>query len=299
MDLTDSIAIAALTVSLMLAAWETIKFKREGAWVRVTLRPGTYDGTSLRTMTYRVPEDSPKFGDPGARFDIEVAVVEVENRGRTPVTVRSVTLEFGRRSWRRPWRPVRQSLGFKPLPFEGAEEKTRVRIEAFDSATFIFDACHALPVIKKRSARARVRAAADVAGGKAVLSPRAKAWKFDAEDRPWLFDIGTFDLARQIYRFLAWRVRGETGHELMLPDFAMKVAALVESGQMPTRTELKELVRGDQDDNFSLRMATFDLAPALADPLGGLLDGTGINDQRLARAVAKKREDAVEGDTSE
>lgn len=283
MDLTDSLAIVALTVSSGLALWEVIKFRREGAWIRVTLSPGLYDDKMLRTMNMRVPEESELYGEKGLRFDIEVAIVEVENRGRTAVTIRGVSLEFQRQRW--PRRRKRQSVGFPFIEFKDSSTSDRVRIEAFDSATFIIDACQALPAITGRGATADVRALVDIAGRKPARSPRRSAWHFEEGERPWLFDIGTFDLSRQIYRFLAWRVRADVGSKLALPDFAMKVAALVEGGTTPNRDELEEVVRGAADDYFPLRMATFELAAALQDSSGGLLDGTGIGRRRLARGA--------------
>lgn len=284
MYLTDGLAIAALTVSLLLAVWEVMKFRREGAWVRVTLKPGLYDGSMLRTMNMRVPEDSELYGEKGMRFDLEVGIIEVENRGRTPVTVRGVTLEFERQRW--PRRKTSQSYGFPFIEFQDAETKSRVRIDAFDSVTFIIDACHALPAIKARKAEVAIKAVADVAGRKPVRSSRRTAWRFAEKDRPWLFEIGTFDLARQVYRSLAWRVRSDMSGTLMLPDFAMKVAEQVEAGSVPTQKELEKLVRGEDGDHINLRLATFDLARELLSPDGGILDGSGIARRRLARGPA-------------
>jgi hypothetical protein len=286
MDLSDKLAGAAIALSLAVIIWEIIKFRREGAWVRVTLRPGLYDRNSLRTTGTRMSEESPVLARRGMRFDVEVAVIEVENRGRTPVTVRNVSLDLGRT---RRWHTGRRTVSFRLIEFEGSQEKTRVRIDAFDSATFIFDACQAISVaVEENPAGVTIRASADIAGRRAVRSPRRRAWRFAKADRPWLYEIETFDLARQVYRFLIARCRGDHLAELRLPDFAMKVAEQVEAGSVPERDQLEALIRGDADDAFALRMATWALAEELAEPHGGQLDGSGITSRRLARELRSK-----------
>lgn len=287
----DPAALAALGLSLALLAWEIWKFAREGGRARVRLVRGIFDDDML--LASKIPANEEQLLGQVGRFSYEVAIIEITNPGRTPMTVEQVSLDYGPYSWK-PWKKGRKTASFYPVRFNASMKETRTRIDGLDSATCIFDASHALQRLLRKhgSKKLRVRAEVRVAGRRPRRSSRRSAWVYKPGDRPWVFGRSTFDLSREIYRLLAWRARDKHGVNPLLSDFAMSAAELVESGKTPTMEELRELIPDVQGDlGRQVRTVVYDLAEELASPAGGLLDDSGFaaDARRMARSGAVKK----------
>lgn len=275
-----------MVVSLAVAAWNIIQFRREGARVRVEIKPGLFDRNSLVTVDTYSRDRSPgrPSPHPRERFDVEVAVIRVENRGRTPVTVRGPALDLGRVRW---WKPGRHLMTFGFLKFDGHEVKARSRLEPYDDATFLVDMSHALWSIGKDvEGGLTVRASVEVAGMRTKRSSFRRRWRLLAGSGS-LWAGETFDLAREVYRFLAWRARGDDAATLMLPEIAMRIAEHVEGGGDATAPQLGELVRSTLDavngaEPFPVAVWGYELAAEFARP-GGRFDGSSARQRRYAR----------------
>jgi hypothetical protein len=280
------VALAALVVSLAVAAWNVIQFRREGVRVKVKIQPGLFDRNSLVTVdTYCGDRNPDKLSPrPRGRFDVEVAVIRVENRGRTPVTVRGPALDLGRVTW---WKPGRHVMTFRPLKFGGHRVKPKTRLEPYDDATFLVDMSHALWAIgKDLDGDLALRASVGVAGGRTKRSSFRRRWRLPAGSSS-LWPGETFDLAREVYRFLAWRARGDDTATLMLPEIAMRIAEHVEGGGEATAQQLDELVKRTLEGvnnarPFAAALWGYDLAAEFARP-GGRFDGSSAHQRRYAR----------------
>ena len=130
----------ALVLSSALAVWELAKYLLEGGRIRVRLRPGGLEEHGLsEAKTWQLLEKSTE-GQGG--WPVEVAILDVENLGRTPVTISNPSLDLARRRWQR---RKRRSVGPMLLKAPHAVTQQRVRLEPFDSARFVFDIWQVLP----------------------------------------------------------------------------------------------------------------------------------------------------------
>jgi len=165
---------------------------------------------------------------PGLRFNVEVAAAEIENRGRTPVTVQKIALDVGHAKIPR---RKRQTLSFNFLDFEGFETRGKVRLEAHDSVKYILNASHAIWAIRQTTSGAfSIRATAQVTGKRAANSSWWRRWKISEKmpSRLWLDE--PFDLALEIYRLLYRFTDGaESSARLVLPERSMAVADWIET----------------------------------------------------------------------
>ena len=82
----------ALVLSSALAVWELAKYLLEGGRVRVRLRPGRLEEYALsEAKTWQSLEKSTE-GQGG--WPVEVAILDVDNLGRTPVTISNPSLDL-------------------------------------------------------------------------------------------------------------------------------------------------------------------------------------------------------------
>ena len=285
MSTTDKLAVAAFVLGLVLAAWELMKFWQEGARVRVKMRPGVLEDGALMTMGHPSSGHPGKINKRGLRFGIEVALIEVENRGRSAVTIKDVALDLGRTNR---WKLGRRTAMFQLLKFDGCETETRIRLEQYDSATFLINMNHALWAVRGDASKPlSVRASARVVGKRTVRSSWLKRWRFAADTPPRIWLDEPFDLAREIYRYL-YKSLPESAElaRLFLPEIAMKIAEHIESGETLTRQSIEEVLKGALDAfkiNEPLTTSwAYDLVSELEKP-NGPFDASSAQRRRLAR----------------
>lgn len=172
------VAWLALIVSLLVAGWQVLQHWLQGARVKVRMSPGYWDEYGLaRDKTWQHLEGMTRRE---GGWPLEVAIVHVENRGRLAVTVSTPGLAMrSTRMWRR---TPRHTATPRLLPAQGISRELRVRLEPYDSVTFVFDVWQALNPIRKSAYRPprplRVRAAMEVAGRRRVKrSSLLRSWK--------------------------------------------------------------------------------------------------------------------------
>lgn len=167
-------------ISVILAVWAFAQWRLTGARIWVRMHPGLLGEYTLQhsTADWKNLADSANEG-----WHREVAVIEVENPGRTPVTVSAVGLDFGRV---KRWRLWRHTIVPAYLSYSGNDVTTelKVRLEPFDRAVWIVDPWGQLQPVSTRAGihhrPVRVRATARVAGVRGrVRSPWRKSWKVE------------------------------------------------------------------------------------------------------------------------
>lgn len=108
----QTVAWLALLISVCLTLWQVARYLLDGALVRVSLQPGLLtDYRLVRLESWAHVNGLPpkeRWGWP-----VEVAVVKIENWGRTAVTVSMPGLDFGREGFRLAWR---RTVAPRPLP---------------------------------------------------------------------------------------------------------------------------------------------------------------------------------------
>ncbi len=136
------IACAALAVSALVASWNVLAWVHSGARVAVGLRRGllTYLGglASGPFNTYDRWAELAEF----RRDELhrEVAIISVENRGRTAVTVFEPAMDLGLQWSKGRYRPFRRTMSPRLVTdYSDAVAESKIRLEPFDTATFIFD----------------------------------------------------------------------------------------------------------------------------------------------------------------
>jgi len=139
----------ALAISISVAVWEFATWFINGARVRVTLRSGNlHDDYALHEAStwprLREMTESQRVGG----WPVEVAVIEVENAGRTAVTISDVTFDLGRARNRR-FGFGRHTFGMVLLNAPGATQQPTVRLEPFDRAKFVLEAWPVVPAALK------------------------------------------------------------------------------------------------------------------------------------------------------
>ena len=172
----ETTAQLALAVSSALALWQLLKHVLEGGRVRVRMRAGLHDEYVLRHGGSW--SDLIKSNKHYGGWPLEVAVIEVENLGRTAVTVSEVALDLGRPAR---WRLRRHTVGPHPMKAPDARTEETFRLEPFDRATYVFDVWRVLAPAWGDDAPARplrLRGSVRVAGKRfRRRSPWRKGWR--------------------------------------------------------------------------------------------------------------------------
>ncbi|MEU4554016.1 hypothetical protein [Micromonospora violae] len=285
----EDVGVLGFALTLAVAAWNLWKFRQEGGRVHVVMKPGIFDGTSVATMESLSHKLTPyNFQANALRFNVEVMLIEIENRGRTSVTIRDVGLDLGRVHW---WSLGRQTVSPPFIKFNDCEIERKVRLEPFDTVSFLINANDALWAIRNRSAgKLTIRAAARVAGRRPSRSAWRKRWRFGEGAPPRLWLDEPFDLTREIYRYL-YRSASDGGPRAMLslPRLSMTIAEWVESGRAASMEEIDRLIEHCSiNEPLTTFLWSHHLASELADPKGGPFDSSFFKRRRPANAAAGK-----------
>ena len=182
----------AIFVSFIALAWQVRAFLLTGARVHLRLTAAVwYPGFMIRQGESRSgampPSDQPEYGNVG----VECAVLTVENRGRTAVTVSSAGLAYrGERTRRYGLRRSlrRQLHTLSPRMFASRElgnetSAKPIRIEPYSSVQYLLDVHTAIAAAREyRTGRLRLRGHVDQAGRRRnVVSRRAWSIPKDAQ----------------------------------------------------------------------------------------------------------------------
>jgi hypothetical protein len=287
----EDLGVLGFILALAVAAWNMFKFWQEGARIRVTMKPGTLGGSALTTMTTLRPDRHPgSTGRNGSRFNVEVALVQVENFGRTAVTIRDTGLDFGRTSPWKVWKRGRHTISLKFLKFEGCETDPKIRLQPYDSVQFLINMNHALYVAQTMGPKTfNVRVSLQVAGKGIVRSPWRDRWHFAKGHPPRLWLDEPFDLAREIYRFLSRTLTPEkSSAAIFLGEISMRLAEHVEHGGETTEEAFESIIESwleslSLDEKMMTALWARDLVSTLRSPEGGPFDSAAFRDRRTAR----------------
>ena len=266
-DVTVSLTTArlALVISLLVALWNLWQFRLNGARVRVTLSAGLLEEYSIGwAPTWKALERATE-GKGG--WPVEVAVVDVENSGRTAVTITTVHLDFGRPTW---WRRGRHKVSPRPLQAPQAETETRKRLEPNDDARYVFDVWEAL-VPTRLSSRLpgdkRVRASVKIAGRRrAKRSSWHRGWSVHAGQH-WFLASGA-EIGLATFRAM-WRHGRD---DMMTRIGSIPVALEIRErfpadGPSPTEGEVRQVIEnhfhGPGEDRPLLGLTAFYVAQEL------------------------------------
>ncbi len=257
----------------------------------MVMKPGAFDGHRLATFSSLLPDRTP-FDKQGLRFNVEVVLIEVENRGRSAVTIQDISLDLGRVRW---WSTGRRTVSFVPLKFQDCKTERKIRLEPYDSFGYLLNANHALWAIRRDcKGRLAIRASVRVAGKRPARSPWRKRWKFPVGCPPRLWLDEPFDLAREVYRYL-YRLAGDEDSlvRLALPELSMRIAELVESGGDASTEQIGRIIedclRGfGVKEPIAAKLWSYDLAGELMQKNGGVFDSSQFGRRRLARGSASQ-----------
>lgn len=244
MDSSLVVAVAALALSIMTAGWNVLAWVRAGGQVRVDLKRGVLDSSgALATGPFRTyAKWANALNERELELHQEIAVIRAENRGRTAVTIFEPAIDIGLYWSQGRFRPFRRTVSPRLVPWSDASAATKVRLEPFDVATFLFDVGVVLEGLdeiemsrrprrryvlrgsirvagKSRRRRSPLRAAFVVPAGRWTLgpSPTAKQVVYRALERAKLDDEVSFNYAK-----------------------ASLIADLVESGGKVTNDRIRE-----------------------------------------------------------
>ncbi len=205
-----------------------------------------------------------KTADSMKKWPIEVAVIEIENKGRLAVTISECSLDLGRMRW---WSPGRRTISPRPQFATGSTTDMTVRLEPFDMALYVFDVWQVLaPSYGKASPRPlRLRASVRVAGRRRYRRTSWwKGWRVRREQLAFLSrDVEVGLAAFQVL----WRHAYLTG---VNPDTKMAncVVAALEvrkrfppQGEPPTKDDLAQILKAT---NIQLGEADIELLAFLA-----------------------------------
>lgn len=239
------IACAALAVSALVASWNVLAWMHSGARVAVGLKRGrlTYMG-GLASGPFRTYGRWAELADfRSDELHREVAIISVENRGRTAVTVFEPAMDLGLQWSKGRYRPFRRTMSPRLVTsYSDAVSETKIRLEPFDTAMFIFDAglvLENLPDVLRheRAKTVRLRGSVRVAGKRwARRSSRRSAFRVRSGQLTLVADPSP--------RLVAYRALVRTrldddgvGFEYVT---AQLVGDLVASGSPVTHTALQE-----------------------------------------------------------
>ncbi|TFV67219.1 UNVERIFIED_ORG: hypothetical protein E4P37_03415 [Bacillus sp. AZ43] len=240
----------ALVISVLVALWNLVKYLLEGGRVRVTMSPGLQDEYSLaQAGSWSSLRD--RSAHRGG-WTVEVAVIKVENIGRTAVTISDVSLALRAQPWWRQrnkpwWRPKRYTIVpiARQAPGGASLDPTR-RLEPFDSATFVYDVWHALDSKSRHpESPARpfaIRASIRVAGKRwARHSPWRRRWRVTAGQVAFIPERA--EIGMLAYRIMSRYARGDMYAEMACIPTAIDVRAEFPlTGPAPTRQVLAQIV---------------------------------------------------------
>lgn len=237
------ISLLALSLSVAVAVWQLLQYALEGGRVRVRMTPGLLGDYYLHNAN--TWENLGKLAAKRGGWHVEVAVIEVENLGRTAVTVSDVALDLGPLTWWRPW----GRWWVVPLALEGHEAATmsKHRLEPFDSVRYIYEVWPVLaPSIgegPQHKRPLRVRATVRVAGKRwRRLSPWRRGWRVLPRQVSLL--PAPLEVGMAAYRAM-WRHVDEESHGRMscIPVALEVRKRFPLNGPAPTAEQLKDVLQ--------------------------------------------------------
>lgn len=155
------IALYAALVATASAVWQLANFALTGGRVKVKLRAGAMNQSSLLTMP---PSNFTQKALDGLRaqgYQVPVVAVEVANVGRQPVTVASWSLRHSRGI---SMTPMGELIG-KPLPF---------RLEVGESQTWAVELAAVLPFVTAAESALTSRGGKGIRGVVELADGRSK-----------------------------------------------------------------------------------------------------------------------------
>jgi hypothetical protein len=233
-DPTAQVALVVSIVGLVLAIagllWQVGQYVLLGARIRVELQPGRVDHSVFHTSNNLggwapdVLEQSYPAGQ------VEVARLVVVNRGRSPVTVENLSVNF--RSEERSSTHRSGEVRGKAVPQFSSTIEQIVRIEAGDIAFVVFDLWSIVEVARQDLAGPLVlRGSARRVGRKATLSRKRHAWVIQPASLGLLADASTSGLARAYHELWGYIVRdGRDQAKATAAWFELRKALRVPSG---------------------------------------------------------------------
>jgi hypothetical protein len=231
----------ALAISIAVALWNLVRYLLEGGRVRVRLRSGLlYDYALADADSW---PSLAKATEGRGGWSAEVAVIDIENVGRTAVTISAVSLDLGPTSWR-PW--ARRTIGPMPLTAPEASTEARFRLEPFDRVRYVFDVWQVLSPSTSRVTTPerplRVRGSVRVAGKRgARRSPWRSAWRVVDGQVAFLPELVEIGMAT--YRAMWRHLRGDTFAEITSIQAAIEVRENFPSdGPPPTKEALRIII---------------------------------------------------------
>jgi hypothetical protein len=230
----------ALVISILVALWNLLKYLLDGARVRVKLIPGLHDDYALQTG--KTWARLGKKAAEGGGWNVEVAVIKVENLGRTAVTISGPGMVFGGQPWwRKPYRIV-------PIAREAPDALTvtRHRLEPFDSATFVYEVWQGVERMTRHPEALdrplTVRAFTEVAGKwRPRQSSRRSRWRVDHGQFAFIPELA--EIGMLTYRSMSRHAHGDTFGEIACIPTAIAVREQFPvDGPAPTREQLKHII---------------------------------------------------------
>lgn len=231
----------ALVISIAVALWNLVRYLLEGGRVRIRLRPGLlyeYALADANTWGHLAKMTAGRGGWP-----VEVAVVDIENTGRTAVTISGVSLDFGPTSWL-PWR--RRTIGPLALKAPDATTINTYRLEPFDRVRYVFDVWQVLAPSTSRvddpPRPLRVRGSVKVAGKRgARRSPWRAGWRVVDGQVAFIPDLVEIGLAT--YRSLWRHTRGGDFADIVCIGTAIEVRKqFPAAGPAPSEEALRQII---------------------------------------------------------
>ncbi len=179
------VSIVSVTVALTGLAWQLTLYRLSGARLEVRLIPGVVTEVGHlargpeRGWRKAVPPDLNIVGD---RPWIDVAIIQVINIGRAPVSVSELGLDFGHIPWWQPW--SRHTITGRPVAIhEGIKQALEVRLEPGQSATVINDCWPLIEYGRRQDKRLAVRGTALPAGRKRNRSRWRRRWRIEPDQK--------------------------------------------------------------------------------------------------------------------
>jgi len=233
----------ALAISVAVALWQFVKYLLEGGRVRVRMHAGLLSDHLLRQSTRSwttLVQRASKLGG----WYAEVAVIEVENPGRTAVTISDVSLDLGRLQW---FKLGRRTVSPRHLKAPGATTEATVRLEPFDRAIFVFDVWQVLqqadPEAEPIRRPLKLRASVRIAGRRGRRrSPWRRGWIVKPGQVSFMFD--EVEIGMAAYQAM-WRQLGNASDLSTMSIVSVALAVrkrFPRTGSAPTADQLEELL---------------------------------------------------------
>lgn len=268
-----TIAALALGVSVAVAVWQFTQYLLEGARVRVRLRPGLLDDFSLR-QSVRKWSTMSDYAERSGRWHLEVAIMEIENISRFPLTMSDPSLDLGRSRWHR---LGRRTIGPRPLDAPDATKERTVRLEPFDRCLYVFDVWRVIVSVSEDNEMpmripGAVRGSVRVAGRRGRMrSPWLWRWPVQEGQVTFLRNQPTLELVawRALFRHLP-RSK-EDGSSLISEVMVARTLAseFPLSGTAPTRHDVARVLSDstpwdEEDEALGGPMAAYRVANEVA-----------------------------------